>query len=282
MTIRNTTILAIAFAASVVPFAPACAQQYELPDSAAWLLPADPGEFVRLVEERKRSAGHLFEAGCPGDGGWAGAAFRALEEAAAEQRHLSDLHIGYVRFSFAQSMGTELASATGRIRGIMNPTEAQCPADLPLFESWLAAELRHEWESGRLAGMNQIGKELIHELQSAKSPETYALLREIALDSGVYNESDGGFVDGWNWDQRGDAAYAMVSYRQRELGEDRLDALQAVLFELAATPNFNFEGMARETLSNARGEAFRQEYEEVLKAVGRGSAAPRHFPPSSL
>ena len=232
----------------------------QIPDSLAWIgLPDDPTELPGLVAAGQRPARDIFKVGCPSDGGWAGAAFEALLEA-AEGNIL-------VRRSLISALGSKLGYGD-RWGGI-----PKCAAEIPRYEAWLAERLRREWRAGVLtigSGRPTLYLDLLVSLDSSKNPATHGLVSNIAKDSTVYE------------DIRSLAARFMVDHRfgasmtgRDPLGnpatrERYLDAYQAVLFELATGPPLpEFEANVQDILRHRRGESFDREYERVLTAAGR-------------
>jgi len=197
MTIRNTTLAAVLAVALGAPSALA-AQEYELPDSLArYGIPADPSEFVRQVAAGEMSGWDLFLAGCPSEGGWAGAAFAAMTAAAESDPH--------VQRELARKLGDELQRARElqhprdrrskrwRDRGVkVHVFVPHCPAELPGYEAWLAEQLRREWERGLLApdpngpGRSVVVGTLLSAIVSGTEASTRELVRDIARDPEVW------------------------------------------------------------------------------------------------
>ncbi len=226
------------------------AAQEKPPKSLARLgLPDDPTTVPHLVATRDLPIFHLFQVGCPADGGWVAAAFDALEEAAETDT--------IVRGRLGSALGARLLS------------RELCPDDLPRFDSWLADELLRDWGDGMLAAfdpedMRPFG--LLTYLSLSQDPATHALFRDIAMDATV-----AGY-----WRDR--AARTMIDQRYGEdsAGTDRasnqryLDAVQSVLFDLASGPPLpEFEGPTEVWLRTTLGRSFEREYERVLRDAGR-------------
>ncbi len=266
MTIRNT----IAAGALALCAPTLAAQDYKLPESAAWFLPSGPNEFVRQVVEEERDAVHLFDAGCPSGGGWVEAALSLLGKAAETEPRAQNAMVSLWYWELWFTREKELGRDTSGPR---------CPADFPRAraETWLAAELRRVWEGGVFADLNTshpakpVRTMLVEAMTWSTAPEAYAVLRDIARDPGTYSES-GYSNDGWEYDFRRDAANAMVAHRTGS-GESRADALQAVLLELADAPENRFEyralSLVREVLDEHGFDGFKREYNEKLRAAGR-------------
>ena len=275
MTIRNTILAAVLAAVLGAPVALA-GQDYELPDSVAWLqLPTDPNEFVRLVATGERSGWDVFAAGCPSEGGWAGAAFAAMTEAAETDPH--------IQRELAQKLGHgELARAVRQKHG-RGDLDPQCPSEHPRYEAWLAAQLRREWERGLLApdadgmGRSVVVGTLLSAIVWGTEASTRDLVRDIARDPAVwepwredaaqrlvdlyFGEGDtGGRRDVWD-----EGAGKLKRYR---------DAYRSVALDLAAGAPLSEYGpeifrIARGGPGAAGREAFEREYERVLRAAGR-------------
>ncbi len=271
MTIRNTILAAVLAAVLGAPVALA-GQDYELPDSVAWLqLPTDPNEFVRLVATGERSGWDVFAAGCPSEGGWAGAAFAAMTEAAETDPH--------IQRELAQKLGHgELAMAVRQKHG-RGDLDPQCPSEHPRYEAWLAAQLRREWERGLLApdadgmGRSVVVGTLLSAIEWGTEPSTRELVRDIARDPAVWEP----------W--RDDAAERLVALHFGEghaasppPGGPAMDrwvgAWQAALIDLAAGPSlpgfdWNAKSLIVQNSSPEANAAFEREYERVLRAAGR-------------
>ena len=264
MTIRNT-IRAVAFAAALGALAaPAlAAQEYELPRSLSYLqLPADPIEFVRRMTAGEWMPLILLKVGCPSEGGWAGAAFAALEKAAETDARafaaLADLWSTEHRFARRQELGHPTAGP-------------QCPSDFPRERAdvWLAGQLRREWERGLLTPGPDRSVAIFNAMVWATAPEAFEVVRGIARDPAV-----DGLLREW-------AAYTLHKMYFGEGGrrdspqpddparwERYLAAEKAVLLDLAAgSPLPEYE---RELFSKVKDDdAFRLEYERALRAAGR-------------
>ncbi len=272
MTIRNT-ILAAVFAAVLDPAALA-GQEYELPDSVArYGIPADPNDFIRQVAAGDYlMTGKLFVAGCPSEGGWAGAAFAAMTEAAETDPHMQR--------ELARAIGSQLQRARDHEHGGRDKNLAlRCPSEHPRFEAWLAAQLRREWERGLLApdadamGRSVVVGTLLSAIVSGTEASTRELVRDIARDPAVWEP----------W--RDDAARKLVdlhfgrghvdSPRPGDPAMGRwVDAWQAALIDLAAGPSLpGFDRLAKSVIvQNSNPEAnaaFEREYERALRAAGR-------------
>ena len=260
MTVRAQTRTFTLVMTAAALAAPDLAAQNGPPDSLAWLgLPADPEEFPRLVAENELRAAQLFRVGCPSEGGWVGAAFRATEREAETEI--------LVRQSLVSALGSQIRR---RDRWGLEP---QCPSELVRFEAWLAGQLRREWRDGLLATGSErptLVLDLLLSLNSSTNPATHALVRGIARDSTVHEEF------------RNFAARFMVDHRfgastigKNLLGdparlERYLNAYQSVLFDLATGPPLlEFEASGREILRTRRGVVFEREYERVLMEAGR-------------
>lgn len=216
-------LLAAAFVATLVT-PPATAAQDKLPRSLARLgLPEDPADVPNRVLTRGLPIFHVFEAGCPSDGGWAAAAFAALEKAAETDEE--------IRWALAASLGARVLSGN------------LCPSDLPGFEAWLAGQLRRRWSDGAMSDKTgATGEEggspdnqtffLLSYVSLSRDSATRALVRDIAMDSTV--------ADYW----RDQAARTMITQRYGEdLGGKDLendqryqDAARSVLSDLATGP----------------------------------------------
>ena len=233
----------------------ALAAQEKPPKSLARLgLPDDPAKVPHLVTTRDLPIFHLFQVGCPADGGWVAAAFEALEEAAETDT--------IVRGRLGSALGARLLS------------RELCPDDLPRFEVWLGGQLRREWNDRMLAEfdpeyMRPFG--LLTFLSLSRDPATQALVQDIAMDAAV-----AGY-----WRDR--AARAMIDQRYGEdsAGTDRasdqryLDVVQSVLFDLAYGPPLpEFEGPTEVWLRTTLGRSFEREYERVLRDAGRKGGPP--------
>ena len=233
----------------------------QIPDSLAWRgLPDDPTELPGLVAAGQRRAWDMFKVGCPSDGGWAGAAFDALLEAAE-----TDI---VVRQSLVAALGANLGLVA---EGYAD--NEYCPSEVLRYEAWLAERLLREWQDGVLRPASErltLFLDLLISLESSRNPATHALVRDIAKDSTVHEEFRSlaaGFMVDHHFgapmsgrDPLGDPA-ARQGY---------LDAYQAVLFELATGPPLlEFEANVHDILRHWRGESFDREYERVLMAAGR-------------
>lgn len=217
-------------------------------------LPDDPANVPHLVVTRDLPIFHLFEVGCPADGGWVAAAFASLEAAAGTDT--------IVQARLESALGARVLS------------RELCPADLPRFETWLADQLRREWSDGTLGAfdprdMRPFG--LVTFLSFAREPATRALFRDIATDAAVAgywrDQAAGGMVD-----QR----YGEESARTDRASDRRyLDALQSVLFDLAYGPPLpEFEERTAAWLRDTLGRSFQREYDRVLRDAGRKDGSP--------
>ena len=272
MTTRNTTVAAVLAAVLGAPAAVA-AQEYELPDSLArYGIPADPNEFVRQIAAGDQlMIADLFVAGCPSEGGWAGAAFEAVKAAAETDPH--------VQRELAYKLGSQLQRARDHEHGGRDSNRPpDCPSELPAYEAWLAEQLRREWEQGllggppvtmarggwvvedidcwtrdaqaRAAGGGKCQPEevtvtgrgesvvvgtLLSKIVSGTEPSTRELVRDIAMDPAVWGP----------WRQ--DAAGRLVDLHFGRGNRDRpqvnsleweryVAATRAALFDLAASP----------------------------------------------
>ncbi len=113
------------------------AQEYAIPDSLARLgLPGDPGDVPRLVATRGLPIYHVFRVGCPSDGGWAAAAFAALEEAAETD--------SIVRSKLAGSFGTRVLSGD------------MCPSDLPYVSELITRYYPDEMKGRGIGGTTTV------------------------------------------------------------------------------------------------------------------------------
>lgn len=237
MTIRYA-IAAAALAAALA--APAlAAQDHKLPESMAYLrLPDDPTEAVRvLLEGHAGGPTRLFEAGCPSDGGWAGAAFAALEGMAETDPRTRRAMVGLWE--------GELWRAFEKEHGYPNDFGLRCPADFPPERAgpWLAAELRRAWETGVFADerptyhpLEPVRSILLEAMEWTTAPEAYAVLRDIARDPGVYSDlphSD--ILHDFPTDFRSDAARSMLGWRLNG-GMGDGEAVKAVEADLAGAP----------------------------------------------
>ena len=247
---RSRTNLAFALGVALAAPTGGLAAQNRLPDSLSWTrLPDDPNDMPQYVMARAgKLGGDPFRAGCPADGGYGEAAYEALVLAAETDAELR----GEVRIL----LGVRLTMWGKGARD-----EGNCTDDIPGFEAWLAGQLRREWEGGAMKDGNTeptLARGLLYSLEWSANPATHALVREIARDSTL-------------WEQhRLYAAHKMVQQRKRAGGETHFDAQQAVLFDLATAPPLpDFEWELRRSLSKARGAAFDQEYERVLRSAGR-------------
>ena len=212
---------------TLAAFAPPLTAQaggVRLPDSLKGTgLPSDPADFPAKV----KAGAHvykLYRAGCPSDGGWAGAARAALVEAAE-----TDLAI-------RREVATDHRVMLGMGEGI-----GGCPADLPRFEALLAKWLRADWEAGLLDGSNPdlsgvVGANLLvtGDLSNARDPAMYELLRSIARDPDVYVDP-ALFHISFSLDLRRDAARAMLGFRMNG-GMGAAEAVKAVEADLAGAP----------------------------------------------
>ncbi len=269
MTIRNTTLAAVLAAAFAAPPALA-AQEYELPDSLArYEIPADPNELVRQVAAGGRGAWRIFVPGCPSEGGWAGAAFAAMTEAAETDPH--------VQRELARAIGAELQTARDHEHGGRDKNAPlRCPAEHPALEAWLAAQLRREWERGLLApdadgmGRSVVVGTLLREIVSGTEASTRELARDIARDPGVWEpwREHAARVLRFLYFGMGDRNSPQVN--SPEWGR-YIDAYEAALFDLAAgAPLPEYEGEAARIVGLVRGrDAFGRKYERVLRAAGR-------------
>ncbi len=226
------------------------AQDYQLPDSLARLgLPRDPGEVPRLVAAGNLPVQYLLRVVCPSDGGWAGAVFDALEEAAEAD--------SVVRSELADGMGARVHS------------KDICLDDLPRFESWLAGELRRQWSDGVLSDeaddSNPEPLFLMSYISLSEDPATRALVRDIATDSTV--------TDVW----RSQAARTLIAQRYgNDLGgRDRasdplyLEAVRSVLADLESGPPLpEFSSQMEEWLGMLEAEREREEALRVAREEG--------------
>lgn len=226
------------------------AQEYEIPDSLARLgLPRDPGDVSRFVVSRDLPIYSVFRVGCPSDGGWAAAAFVALEEAAETD--------SAVQSKLARSFGTRVASGD------------MCPSDLPRFESWLAGRLRRQWSEGVLDDEANDSRNrplyLMSYLSLSDDSATRALVRDIAMDSTV--------TDSW----RSQAARTMITQRYgedlggKDLAADSgyVNAVRSVLADLASGPPLVvFSNQMEEWLGILQVEREREEALRVARLEG--------------
>ena len=248
MTIRRLTATATAAVGAVLAAAPGLAGQ-TIPDSLRYLrLPADPAEFVHEVSQGwyedgtgqrgSREALALFAVGCPADGGWAGDAYTALVEAAE----------------------TDFSVRRELVRTFANVIEwgEVCLTELSTYRTWLVERLREEWEDGLLspddATTERLFGTLIYYFTNMANPtaDAYALLRQISRDPNVHNESDNLMTwDGFEFDIRRDAAFAMVQYHIRN-GKSEAEAFRAVVDDLeGGPPNRNFYEEANRVIAEA-------------------------------
>ena len=231
-----TTRYAIAAALAAALAAPAlAAQDHKLPDSLAYLrLPDDPAEAVwALLEGHAGGPTRLFSVGCPSDGGWAGAAFAALEGMAETDPR--------ARRAMANLWRWELWLAFEKEHGYPNASDPRCPADFPPERAgpWLAADLRRAWEAGVFADERPASYHphepmrtaLLEAMEWTTAPEAYAVLRDIARDPGVYSELPHSF----STDFRRDAAGSMLGWRLNG-GMGDVEAVRAVEADLAGAP----------------------------------------------
>ena len=231
MTIRYAIAAALAAALAAPALA---AQDHKLPDSLAYLrLPDDPAEAVwALLEGHAGGPTRLFSVGCPSDGGWAGAAFAALEGMAETdpraQRAVVSLWYIELRWAFEKE------------HGYPNDIDPLCPADFPPERAgpWLAAELRRAWEGGVFSDMRTpwhplepVRTMLLEAMAWTTAPEAYAVLRDIARDPEVYSEG----YHSLSMDFRRDAARSMLDWRMAK-GMSEAEAVKAVEADLAGAP----------------------------------------------
>ena len=215
------------------------------------------GEWMPLI---------LLKVGCPSEGGWAGAAFAALEKAAETDARafaaLADLWSTEQRFARGQELGYETSGA-------------QCPSDFPRERAdvWLAGQLRREWERGLLTPGPDRSGAIFNAMVWATAPEAFEVVRGIARDPAV-----DGLLREWAADALVDMYFGEGKIRQSPppgtLARGRwLAAWRSALFDMAAHPLPDFESNAvyvivRNSDPEAR-EAFRKEYGELLRAAGR-------------
>ena len=285
MTIRDTIMAAVLTAALGTPGA--LAAQGLSPDSLARLgLPADPNDFVRRVAAGEEPlTGRLLSAGCPSEGGWAGAAFAAMTEAAETDPR--------VQGKLAWKLGAELQRARDLEHGRRNP-HPRCPSEHPRFEAWLAEQLRREWERGLLAGVpvrvsahppgsglqdsvtvlgpgeSKVVGTLLRAIVAGTEASTRELVRDIARDPEVWEP--------WREDAADRLAFLYFGTGDRNSPQVNspkwgryIDAYETALFDLAAgapLPKYEREGLRIVGLVRGR-EAFGREYERVLRAAGR-------------
>ena len=246
---RPATACLLAFVLCIAP--PSVdAQEYEFPDSLARFgLPRDPEDVPRLVAADHLPVYFVYKAGCPSDGGWAAAAFAALEEAAEAD--------SVVRSKLAVSVGARVVS------------KDMCPADVPRFEAWLAGVLRRRWNDGVLSDEANDDDPrplfLMSYISLSEDAATRALVRDIAMDSAVTG----------NW--RSQAARTMITQRYGEdLGRqdpvnDTLyqDAVRSVLADLASGPPLpEFVSQMEEWLGVLQDEREREEALRVARLEG--------------
>jgi TonB family protein len=238
--------------------------QDKLPKSLARLgLPDDPKDVPHLVSTRDLPIFHVFEVGCPSDGGWAAAAFAALEEAAETDWK--------IRLLLGRTLGTRVLSRD------------LCLSDLPGFEAWLADQLRQQWSDGVLPDEDGVMSDedsdstnwpfyLLGYTSLSKDSATRALVRDIAMDSTV--------TDYW----RDQAARTMITQRYGEdlVGKDLRndqrywDAVRSVLSDLASGPPLpEFQRYMEEWFSTVQAE---REREEVLRVARREGWARPEIP----
>ena len=250
---RPATACLLAFVLCIAPPSVG-AQEHEIPDSLARFgLPHDPEDVPRLVAADDLPVYHVFKAGCPSDGGWAAAAFVALEEAAEAD--------SVVRSKLAVSVGARVLS------------KDMCPADVPRFEAWLAGVLRRRWNDGVLSDEANDDDPrplfLMSYISLSEDTATRALVRDIAMDSAVTGV----------W--RSQAARTMITQRYGEDlgGQDPVndtlyqDAVRSVLADLASGPPLpEFANRMEEWLGVLQDE---REREEALRVAGlEGWARP--------
>lgn len=245
--LATAPLLGLAFTAGATGLA---AQEYAIPDSLARLgLPGDPGDVPRLVVTRDLPIYHVFRVGCPSGGGWAAAAFAALEEAAETD--------SIVRAKLAGSFGTRVLSRD------------MCPSDLPRFETWLAGRLRRQWSEGVLGDEANDSRNwplyLMSYLSLSDDPATRALVQYIAMDSTVTG----------TW--RSQAARTMVTQRYgedlggKDLADDPRyeDAVRSVLADLeSGSPLPEFSTPMEEWLGLVQAERDREEALRVARLEG--------------
>ena len=229
MTLRTTTIrtglfsaltLAAAFTAAA---APGVAAQ-RLPDSLARTrLPSDPADFPAKIAAGEISVMSMLRAGCLTYGGYAGAAYDALVQAAETDFGLRKKVVGDVGATLST---IAIMAADGK------ETVSVCAVDTPLFEALFVKWVRREREEGLLLDFSSepiLSNSILRRLGSAKEPETHSFVRDIALDTMVYEKV------------RVDAARAMANQRSggilrwrapgSSLRERHLDAVEAILDE---------------------------------------------------
>lgn len=257
----HSATTATAILGALIPVA--LAAQDKPPRSLARLgLPDDPATVPHLVATRNLPIFHLFQVGCPADGGWVAAAFAALEDAAETDT--------IVLKRLEAALGARILS------------RELCPADLPRFDAWLADELRRERSDGMLAEYdpekNMRPFALLTFLSFSPETATQALVRDVAMDPAV-----AGY-----WRER--AARAMIDqrYGKDPPGTDRasdpryLDVVRSVLFDLASGPPLpEFEGPMAAWLRTTLGRSFEREYERLLRdagRTGRRGASPARAP----
>jgi len=226
------------------------AQEYKIPDSLArYGLPRDPGDVPRFVVTRDLPVYHVFKAGCPSGGGWAAAAFAALEEAAETD--------SMVRWKLAGSVGARVLSGD------------MCTSDVPRFEAWLAGLLRRQWNDGALGDEANDADfwplALMSYISLSEDPASRALVRDIAMDSAVTG----------TW--RSQAARTMVTqlYGEDLGGKDLVtetryqDAVRLVLADLASGPPLTeFANQMQEWLGRLQVEREREEALRVARLEG--------------
>ena len=226
MTLRTTTIWtglfsALTFAAALTAAAAPGVAAQRLPDSLARTsLPSDPADFPAKVAAGEISVMSMFRAGCPTYGGYAAAAYDALVQAAETDFGLRKKVVGDVG---ARLSTIAIMAADGK--------ETVCAVDTPLFEALFVKWVRREREEGLLLDFSSepiLSNRILSRLGSAKEPETHSFVRDIALDTMVYEKV------------RVDAARAMANQRSGgiirwrapgSLRERHLEAVEAILDE---------------------------------------------------
>ena len=227
----RTSLAALAFAAAFAVAPSLSAQAVRLPDSLEWTgLPSDPADFPAKIQAGGAVLSLYHGAGCPSDGGYAGAAYDALIEAtetdpALRYRVATDHAVRLIPLHLSEDPCPQCGPF--------------CPADLPRFEALLTKWLRQEWEDGLLGADNpELGQTVgvllltFLDLAHGTAPATYDLLRSIARDPDVYVED---LLDGFSYNLRGDAARSMVQYRING-GMGEAEAVEAVEADLAGAP----------------------------------------------
>ena len=218
-TVLAATILGATAALSVPPHLAAQGNFFlrakkTLADSLAFLeFPTNPLDFPAAVKNEEGwnwMVFNLFEMGCPSDGGWAGQAFDAMEDAARTDPELRTL--------FHADIGSRLGV------DLLDPAESQCPDDHGRIIRLLTTELRRQHETKG----SDLNWDLLTALEAADNADSYAAVRAIVHDTTLHEHV------------REYAIESLSLMRQRMYGETHMEAFHSVEAEMRKAGVYTF------------------------------------------